>query len=66
MTSVTRDVYAAIYGPTQGDRVRLANSSLWVQVEGDDSSYGDEVIGGFGKTVRAARAPTTWPRTPTC
>jgi urease subunit alpha len=52
VTSVTRDVYAATYGPTQGDRVRLADSSLWVQVEGDDSSYGDEVVGGFGKTFR--------------
>jgi urease subunit alpha len=52
MTSLTRDAYAATYGPTQGDRVRLADSSLWVQIEGDDSSYGDEVVGGFGKTFR--------------
>ena len=59
--SVDRAEYARRYGPTAGDRVRLADTGLWVEVEADDVYPGDELIGGCGKTARdgvlvAARA----------
>ena len=44
--------YAALYGPTTGDRVRLADTDLIVQVEEDRTVYGDEVKFGGGKTIR--------------
>ena len=52
MTSISRAEYSARYGPTAGDRVRLADTDLWVEVEADDVSPGDELIGGCGKTAR--------------
>ena len=52
MSSLTRGEYAARYGPTTGDRVRLADTDLWVEVEDDDVFPGDELIGGCGKTAR--------------
>lgn len=47
-----RDAYAAAYGPTTGDRVRLADTDLWIEVEADDGQAGEELIGGCGKTAR--------------
>src|ERR1700722_6959774 len=47
-----RGEYARRYGPTAGDRVRLADTDLWVEVEADDVYPGDELIGGCGKTAR--------------
>jgi urease subunit alpha len=52
MSSLSRGEYAARYGPTTGDRVRLADTDLWVEVEADDVAPGDELIGGCGKTAR--------------
>ena len=52
MSSLTRGEYAARYGPTTGDRVRLADTDLWVEVTSDDVFPGDELIGGCGKTAR--------------
>jgi urease subunit alpha len=52
MSSLSRGDYAARYGPTTGDRVRLADTGLWVEVEADDVFPGDELIGGCGKTAR--------------
>jgi urease subunit alpha len=52
MTALSRAEYAARYGPTAGDRVRLADTGLWVEVEADDVAPGDELIGGCGKTAR--------------
>ena len=52
MTALPRGEYAARYGPTTGDRVRLADTDLWVEVEADDVAPGDELIGGCGKTAR--------------
>lgn len=52
MTALDRAEYAARYGPTAGDRVRLADTDLWVEVEADDVAPGDELLGGCGKTAR--------------
>ena len=48
MSRLGRAEYAARYGPTAGDRVRLADTDLWVEVEADDVSPGDELLGGCG------------------
>ena len=45
---ISRDAYAGIYGPTTGDRVRLADSPLWIQVEADLTHHGDELKFGGG------------------
>jgi len=47
-----RRAYSEDYGPTTGDRVRLADTSLWVQVEKDFTHYGEEVKFGGGKVIR--------------
>ncbi len=44
--------YVSLYGPTTGDRVRLGDTDLWVEVEGDDTELGEELLGGCGKTAR--------------
>ena len=52
MARISRRAYADMYGPTTGDRVRLADTELWVQVENDLTIYGDEVKFGGGKVIR--------------
>jgi urease subunit alpha len=49
---IPRDRYAALYGPTVGDRVRLADTDLWLEVEEDRCIGGDEAVFGGGKTIR--------------
>src|SRR6266545_3053863 len=49
---IPRQIYADLYGPTVGDRVRLADTDLFVEVEQDFTSYGDEVVFGGGKVIR--------------
>jgi urease subunit alpha len=49
---IPRRVYADLYGPTTGDRVRLADTDLIVEVERDFTSYGDEITFGGGKVIR--------------
>ena len=49
---ITRQAYAEMFGPTVGDRVRLADTALVVKVEKDYTVYGDEVKFGGGKVVR--------------
>ncbi|KAF8841793.1 urease [Paxillus ammoniavirescens] len=44
--------YISMYGPTVGDRIRLGDTSLWIQIERDSAVYGDEVKFGGGKTIR--------------
>ncbi len=44
--------YAAVYGPTAGDRIRLGDTGLVVEVEHDAQRRGDEFLAGFGKTAR--------------
>ena len=52
MTRISRQAYAEMYGPTVGDRVRLADSELFIEVEEDRTVYGDEVKFGGGKVIR--------------
>lgn len=52
MAKITRQAYAEMYGPTTGDRVRLGDTELWIQVEDDKTIYGDEVKFGGGKVIR--------------
>jgi urease subunit alpha len=47
-----RKAYAATYGPTVGDAVRLADTELWAEIEHDYTAYGDEVKFGGGKVIR--------------
>ncbi|PZN95953.1 MAG: urease subunit alpha [Alphaproteobacteria bacterium] len=50
--TVTRRAYAGMFGPTTGDRIRLADSSLLIEVEADRTLYGEEVKFGGGKVIR--------------
>ena len=47
-----RQSYAQMFGPTVGDKVRLGDTELWIQVEKDFTQYGDEVKFGGGKVIR--------------
>ncbi len=51
-TSISRADYAAMYGPTTGDKVRLADTDLIIEVEKDFTTYGEEVKFGGGKVIR--------------
>lgn len=52
MSRISRKAYAEMYGPTVGDRVRLGDTDLWIEVERDHTVYGDEVKFGGGKVIR--------------
>ncbi|AIL61998.1 urease subunit alpha [Pseudomonas alkylphenolica] len=52
MSRISRRAYADMFGPTVGDRVRLADTELWVEVEKDFTIYGEEVKFGGGKVIR--------------
>ncbi|GAB2600896.1 urease subunit alpha [Nitrincola alkalisediminis] len=52
MASISRQAYAEMFGPTTGDKLRLADSELWLEVEKDFTIYGDEVKFGGGKVIR--------------
>ncbi|MBW4559468.1 MAG: urease subunit alpha [Trichormus sp. ATA11-4-KO1] len=49
---ISRQAYAETYGPTVGDRIRLADTELFIEVEQDFTTYGDEVKFGGGKVIR--------------
>jgi urease subunit alpha len=49
---IDRDAYARLYGPTTGDRIRLADTELWIEIERDHTHYGDEITFGGGKVIR--------------
>ena len=51
-TNMPRDAYAAMFGPTTGDRLRLADTELIVEIESDRTIYGEEVKFGGGKVIR--------------
>ncbi len=52
MAKMDRHSYAQMFGPTVGDRVRLGDTELWIEVEKDYTTYGDEVKFGGGKVIR--------------
>ncbi len=52
MTSISRRAYAEMYGPTRGDRVRLGDTSLLLEIEEDRTVVGEEVKFGGGKVIR--------------
>ena len=56
MPHIPRQQYAALYGPTTGDRVRLADTNLLLQIERDLLTHGDEAVFGGGKTIRDGMA----------
>src|SRR2546426_255493 len=51
-TKIARSVYASMFGPTTGDRVRLADTDIIIEVERDLCTYGEEVKFGGGKVIR--------------
>lgn len=52
MAKISRQEYNNLFGPTVGDKIRLANTDLYVEIEKDLRVYGDEVVYGGGKTIR--------------
>src|SRR6201985_2974752 len=54
--SINRTKYANLYGPTVGDKVRLADTELFIEIEKDHTVYGDEAKFGGGKTIRDGMA----------
>ncbi|MDC8760942.1 urease subunit alpha [Janthinobacterium fluminis] len=52
MVTISRLAYAEMFGPTKGDRIRLADTGLFIEVEHDYASYGEEVKFGGGKVIR--------------
>ncbi|MBV8588355.1 MAG: urease subunit alpha, partial [Verrucomicrobia bacterium] len=49
---ISRTAYAEMFGPTTGDRIRLADTELWIEIERDSTVYGEEVKFGGGKVIR--------------
>ncbi len=52
MSKISRRAYAEMFGPTTGDRIRLADTDLVIEVEHDHTTYGEEVKFGGGKVIR--------------
>lgn len=52
MATISRQEYNNLFGPTVGDKIRLGNTNLYVEIEKDLRVYGDEVVYGGGKTIR--------------
>lgn len=61
MSSISRERYAHLYGPTKGDRVRLADTGLHALIEADYHVLGDEASFGGGKSIRDGMAQTASP-----
>ena len=59
---VSREKYAGIFGPTTGDKVRLADTELFAEVENDHTIYGEEVKFGGGKVIRDGMGQSQIPR----
>ncbi|MDP1847077.1 MAG: urease subunit alpha [Solirubrobacteraceae bacterium] len=59
MSRIDRRQYGALYGPTVGDQLRLADTDLWLEVEEDRCVGGDEAVFGGGKTIRESMAQGT-------
>lgn len=52
MSNISRQAYADMFGPTTGDKIRLADTELWIEVEDDLTTYGEEVKFGGGNPRR--------------
>lgn len=52
MSQMSRKQYADLYGPTTGDQIRLGDTDLYIEIEKDLRTYGDEAVYGGGKTLR--------------
>jgi urease subunit alpha len=52
VAEISRERYALLYGPTKGDRIRLADTDLFIEVEHDYTAGGDEAVFGGGKVIR--------------
>lgn len=59
MVSIDRAAYAAMYGPTAGDQIRLGDTDLWIEVEEDRTAGGEEAVFGGGKSIRESMAQGT-------
>lgn len=59
MVEISRSAYAALYGPTVGDQVRLGDTDLWIEVEQDWVIGGEEAVFGGGKSIRESMAQST-------
>jgi urease subunit alpha len=62
MVHISREEYAALYGPTKGDQVRLGDTDLWIEVEEDYTFGGEEAVFGGGKSIRESMAQSTLSR----
>lgn len=62
MVSIGRESYAAIYGPTAGDQIRLGDTDLWIEIEEDHTFGGEEAVFGGGKSIRESMAQGTTSR----
>jgi urease alpha subunit len=63
---LSRAAYAGLYGPTTGDRIRLADTELIIEIEKDHTVYGEEVVFGGGKVIRdgQGQSPYRGPQDP--
>src|SRR4051795_2451646 len=61
---LSRSAYAGHYGPTAGDRIRLADTELVIEVEKDFAVYGEEVVFGGGKVIRDGQGQSPLPGKP--
>lgn len=59
MSEISRERYAALYGPTAGDRVRLADTDLFIEIEEDRAFGGEEAVFGGGKVIRESMGQST-------
>jgi len=59
VSTIPRDRYRSLYGPTAGDRIRLADTDLWIEVTEDRCVGGDEAVFGGGKVIRESMGQST-------
>jgi urease subunit alpha len=62
VVEISRSAYAALYGPTTGDQVRLGDTDLWIEVEQDLTFGGEEAVFGGGKSIRESMHQSTTTR----
>ena len=62
MSTISRRAYADMFGPTTGDRVRLGDTELVIEVEADHAAHGEEVKFGGGKVIRDGMGQSQRPR----